>query len=101
MILNRERRLLADTCYTPTPKPKGRLLISKLPFPKRDLQRCNMLGSACSFELSFFVTCQFAQAVLKGGHEMDSVSHQEGLQSHQIRKQYSAFVVIYCATSVP
>ena len=37
------------------------------------------LESACSFELFFFVTCQFAQAVLKGGHEMDSVGHQEGL----------------------
>gem|GEM_PF-3761157 len=32
--------LLADTGYKQQPESKGRLLISKLPFPKRDFQRC-------------------------------------------------------------
>ena len=37
MIVDRPQ--LADTGYKQQPESKGRLLISKLPFPKRDFQQ--------------------------------------------------------------
>jgi hypothetical protein len=39
---------MADSCYTPQPEPRGRLLISKPPFPKRNFELPDMPESANS-----------------------------------------------------